>query len=39
VFSRAFLGLLFTGRVSDRFEFLFTRSLQIGYCGRARKTA
>jgi 2-polyprenyl-6-hydroxyphenyl methylase/3-demethylubiquinone-9 3-methyltransferase len=39
VFSRAFLGLLFTGRVSDRFEFLFTRSLQIGYCGRARKAA
>jgi 2-polyprenyl-6-hydroxyphenyl methylase/3-demethylubiquinone-9 3-methyltransferase len=39
VFSRAFLGLLFSGRVDDRFEFLFTRSLQIGYCGRARKTA
>lgn len=39
VFSRAFLKLLFTGRVDDRFEFLFTRSQQIGYCGRARKTA
>lgn len=37
VFSRAFLGLLFTGKVDDRFEFLFTRSHQIGYCGRARK--
>lgn len=39
VFSRAFLELLFTGKVSDQFEFLFSRSLQIGYCGRARKTA
>jgi hypothetical protein len=37
VFSRAFLSLLFTGRVEDQFEFLFTRSHQIGYCGRARK--
>ncbi len=39
VFSRAFLSLLFTGRVEDGFEFLFTRSHQIGYCGRARKMA
>lgn len=39
VFSRAFLGLLCTGRVGDRFEFLFTRSQQIGYCGRAVKMA
>jgi 2-polyprenyl-6-hydroxyphenyl methylase/3-demethylubiquinone-9 3-methyltransferase len=34
----AFLRLLFTGRVSDAFQFTFTRSQSIGYCGRARKT-
>ncbi len=39
VFSRAFFGLLFSGRVCDPFEFLFTRSHQIGYCGWARKMA
>lgn len=39
VFSRAFLKLLLTGRVSDQFEFLFTRSLNLGYCGRAEKVA
>jgi 2-polyprenyl-6-hydroxyphenyl methylase/3-demethylubiquinone-9 3-methyltransferase len=37
VFTRAFLALLCTGRVSDGFRFRFTRSLAIGYCGRARK--
>ena len=37
VFTVAFLKLLFTGRVSDQFEFEFTRSQRIGYCGRARK--
>jgi 2-polyprenyl-6-hydroxyphenyl methylase/3-demethylubiquinone-9 3-methyltransferase len=39
VFSWAFLGMLFTARVSDRFQFVFTRSYPIGYCGRARKRA
>jgi 2-polyprenyl-6-hydroxyphenyl methylase / 3-demethylubiquinone-9 3-methyltransferase len=39
VFNRAFLGLLFTGRVSDGFRFAFTRFLGMGYCGRARKQA
>lgn len=38
VFTRAFLKLLFTGRVSDQFQFEFTRSQRIGYCGRARKS-
>lgn len=38
VFTWAFLKLLFTGRVSDRFQFEFTRSQRIGYCGRARKS-
>ncbi len=37
VLKWAFLGMLFTGRVSDRFQFVFTRSHRIGYCGRARK--
>ena len=37
VFTWAFLRLLFTGNVSHRFQFAFTRSLAIGYCGRARK--
>lgn len=37
VFTTAFLKLLFTGRVEDQFQFEFTRSLNIGYCGRARK--
>lgn len=39
VFTLAFLKLLFTGRVSDQFQFDFTRSQSIGYCGRARKIA
>jgi len=38
VFTWAFLQLLFTGSVSDHFQFAFTRSHLIGYCGRARKT-
>lgn len=38
ILSLAFLRLLFTGRVSDRFQFVFSRSLAIGYCGLARKT-
>jgi 2-polyprenyl-6-hydroxyphenyl methylase/3-demethylubiquinone-9 3-methyltransferase len=38
VFTMAFLNLLITGRVSDQFQFEFTRSQSIGYCGRARKT-
>ncbi len=37
IFTWAFLKLLFTGRVSDQFQFTFTRSQSIGYCGRARK--
>ncbi len=37
VFTWAFLKLLFTARVSDGFRFQFTRSLRVGYCGRARK--
>jgi 2-polyprenyl-6-hydroxyphenyl methylase/3-demethylubiquinone-9 3-methyltransferase len=37
VFTWAFLKLLFTGRVSDQFQFAFTGSQRIGYCGRARK--
>ena len=39
VFTWAFFQLLLTGRVSDQFQFVFTRSHSIGYCGRARKTA
>jgi 2-polyprenyl-6-hydroxyphenyl methylase/3-demethylubiquinone-9 3-methyltransferase len=39
VFTWAFLRLLFTARVSDAFQFEFTRSLRVGYCGRARKAA
>jgi 2-polyprenyl-6-hydroxyphenyl methylase/3-demethylubiquinone-9 3-methyltransferase len=39
IFTLPFLKLLLTGRVSDQFEFVFTRSQSIGYCGRARKTA
>jgi 2-polyprenyl-6-hydroxyphenyl methylase/3-demethylubiquinone-9 3-methyltransferase len=35
--SRSFLKLLCTGRVDDGFQFLFTRSLLMGYCGYARK--
>jgi 2-polyprenyl-6-hydroxyphenyl methylase / 3-demethylubiquinone-9 3-methyltransferase len=38
ILSRAFLRLLFTGRVGDDFQFLFTPSRLIAYCGRARKT-
>jgi 2-polyprenyl-6-hydroxyphenyl methylase/3-demethylubiquinone-9 3-methyltransferase len=37
VFTWAFLRMLFTGNVSDQFQFTFTRSQVIGYCGRARK--
>ena len=33
----AFLQLLVTARVSDRFQFEFTRSRRVGYCGRAVK--
>lgn len=33
----AFLRLLSTGRVSEGFRFVFTNSLQLGYCGRARR--
>ena len=39
VCTRAFLGLLVTGRVSAAFRFRFTRSLQLGYCGRAIRIA
>ena len=38
VWTRSFLKLLFTGRVEDGFQFRFTRSLRVGYCGWARKT-
>ena len=37
VFTWAFLKLLITARVSDGFQFEFTRSKRVGYCGRARK--
>jgi 2-polyprenyl-6-hydroxyphenyl methylase/3-demethylubiquinone-9 3-methyltransferase len=37
VFTWAFLKLLVTARVSDGFQFEFTRSKRVGYCGRARK--
>ena len=37
VLAWPFFRLLVTGKVSDRFEFVFCRSLSIGYCGRARK--
>lgn len=37
VFTWAFLQLLVTARVSDRFQFEFTRSRRVGYCGRAVK--
>jgi 2-polyprenyl-6-hydroxyphenyl methylase/3-demethylubiquinone-9 3-methyltransferase len=39
VFTWAFLKLLVTASVSDDFQFEFTRSLRVGYSGRARKTA
>lgn len=39
VFTWAFLNLLVTGTVSDHFKFVFTRSHEVGYCGRARKVA
>ena len=39
VFTWAFLKMLFTGRVSDRFQFAFTRSQSIGYCGLAEKVS
>jgi hypothetical protein len=38
VFTWAFLKLLLTARVSDRFQFEFTTSQRVGYCGWARKT-
>jgi 2-polyprenyl-6-hydroxyphenyl methylase/3-demethylubiquinone-9 3-methyltransferase len=38
VFTWAFLRLLITARVSDGFQFQFTGSTRVGYCGRARKT-
>jgi len=38
VFTWAFLKLLLTGRVSDQFQFKFTGSQRVGYCGRALKT-
>ena len=34
----AFLLLLVTARVGPGFRFEFTRSLRVGYCGRARRT-
>jgi len=37
VWTRAFLDLLFRGTVSASFQFQFTRSQRIGYCGRASK--
>jgi 2-polyprenyl-6-hydroxyphenyl methylase/3-demethylubiquinone-9 3-methyltransferase len=37
IWSWPFLKLLATGRVEDRFQFRFTRSRQVGYCGWARK--
>ncbi|WP_285570474.1 bifunctional 2-polyprenyl-6-hydroxyphenol methylase/3-demethylubiquinol 3-O-methyltransferase UbiG [Geothrix limicola] len=37
IFSWAFWKLLLTGRVSDQFQFVFTHSQSIGYCGHARK--
>ena len=37
VLTLAFLKMLITGRVSDRFQFEFGRSLSMGYCGWARK--
>lgn len=37
VFTWSFLKLLVTARVSDDFQFEFTRSTRVGYCGRARK--
>jgi len=39
VFTLPFLKLLITGRVENRFQFRFTRSLRVGYSGRALKTA
>jgi len=39
VFTWAFLKMLFTGRVSDRFQFAFTRSQSVGYCGLAEKVS
>jgi 2-polyprenyl-6-hydroxyphenyl methylase/3-demethylubiquinone-9 3-methyltransferase len=38
VFTWAFLKLLVTGRVSEHFQFEFTGSQRIGYCGRARRS-
>ena len=38
VFTWAFLKLLVTARVSDSFQFEFTTSRRVGYCGWATKT-
>jgi len=38
-FDRAFLRLVATRRVPDDFRFVLTRSLAVGYLGRARKRA
>ena len=38
IWSWPFLKLLATGRVEDGFQFRFTRSRRVGYCGWARKT-
>ena len=37
VLAWPFFMLLVTGKVSDRFEFVFCKALSIGYCGRARR--
>ena len=38
-FDRAMWHMLTTGRVSDDFQFTFTRSTKLGYTGFARKSA
>jgi 2-polyprenyl-6-hydroxyphenyl methylase/3-demethylubiquinone-9 3-methyltransferase len=38
VWSWPFFKLLATARVDDRFRFQFTPSLEVGYCGRLRRT-
>ena len=39
VLTWAFLKMLVTGRVGAQFQFEYTRSQRIGYCGRARRLA
>ena len=39
IFNLDFLKLLSTGRVGDGFQFVFTRSQNIGYCGHAVRTS